>query len=73
MKKELTYNEAFVKLEKLVERLEEGTIQLEKLSTIVKEATDLIAICEAKLRNTDKEVKDTIKSAAISRKRKSGK
>jgi len=58
MKNDLTYSEAFSKLEKLVEQLEEGDIQLDKLSTKVKEANDLISICENKLRKIETEVKE---------------
>ncbi len=62
MGKKLTYSEAYAKLGKLVERLEEGDFQLDKLSAIVKEANELIAICEAKLRSIDKEVKEAVKA-----------
>jgi exodeoxyribonuclease VII small subunit len=69
MKKALTYNEAFVKLEKLIEQLEEGDIQLEELAEKVKQANELIAVCEAKLRTADEEVKEAV-TAATPRKRK---
>jgi len=65
MKKELTYSEAYAKLEKLVEQLEGGDIQLDKLSVIVKQANELIAICEVKLRNIEKEVNQASKTATI--------
>lgn len=58
MKKELTYSEAFAELEKLVGQLEEGDIQLDKLTTKVKQANELIRICEAQLRSIDNEVKE---------------
>jgi exodeoxyribonuclease VII small subunit len=69
MKKALTYNEAFVKLEKLIEQLEEGDIQLEELAEKVKQANELIAVCETKLRTVDEEVKGAV-TAATPRKRK---
>lgn len=73
MKTDLTYSEAFTKLEKLVEQLEEGNIQLDKLSAKVKEANELISICETKLRKIDTEVKDAAKTATAQlRKKKSG-
>jgi exodeoxyribonuclease VII small subunit len=62
MKKELTYSEAFEKLKKLVEQLEEGDIQLEQLTAKVKQVNELIAICEIKLRGIDDEVKEEIKT-----------
>ncbi|MEO6231061.1 MAG: exodeoxyribonuclease VII small subunit [Ferruginibacter sp.] len=64
MKTDLTYSEAFSKLEELVEQLEEGNIQLDKLSLKIKEANELIAICENKLRKIDTEVKEAITAAA---------
>ena len=63
MKTNLTYSEAFLKLEALVEQLEEGDIQLDKLSTKVKEAKELISICENKLRKIDTEVNEAIKTS----------
>lgn len=60
MKKDLTYNEAYSKLGELVEQLEEGNIPLEKLTLKVKQANEFIAICEAKLRSVDAEIKKAI-------------
>ena len=42
MKKALTYNKAFEKLEELIEEFEHGDIQLDKLSDKVKQANELI-------------------------------
>lgn len=70
MKKELTYNEAFSKLEELVEELTEGDIQLDKLTSKVKLANELIIICETKLRSIDNEVKEAIKEATVKTKKK---
>jgi exodeoxyribonuclease VII small subunit len=72
MKKELTYNEAFTKLEKLVGDLEEGDIPLDKLSEKVRQANELIAICDGKLRGIDKEVKEALKSTTTGKKAKKG-
>jgi len=58
MKTELTYSEAYSKLEDLVEQLEDGGIQLDQLAEKVKQANELIAICENKLRTIEREVKD---------------
>jgi exodeoxyribonuclease VII small subunit len=60
MKKETTYSGAYSKLEDLVDKLEEANIPLEKLSATVKQANELILICENKLRKIDTEVKSTI-------------
>ena len=64
MKKELNYSEAFSKLEELVEQLEDGNIQLDKLTEKVEQANELIAICESKLRDIDNDVKEAAKSAS---------
>ena len=58
MKTELTYSDAYAKLEDLVEQLEDGGIQLDQLAEKVKQANEWIAICENKLRNIETEVKD---------------
>ena len=63
MKTNLTYSEAFLKLEDLVLQLEDGNIQLDKLSAKVKEAKELISICENKLRKIETEVNNTIKTS----------
>ena len=69
MKKALTYNTAFEKLEELIEELEYGDIQLDKLSDKVKQANDLIKICETKLRNAEKEVEILTKKTATKEKK----
>lgn len=61
MKKELNYSEAFGQLQQLVSELEDGQIPLETLSGKVKQANDLIAICEAKLKAVEKEIEITSK------------
>jgi len=58
MKTELTYSDAYAKLEDLVEQLEDGGIQLDQLAEKVKQANEWIAICENKLHNIETEVKD---------------
>lgn len=62
MKKQPTYSEAFSKLEDLVEQLENGNIQLDKLSAKMKHANELIAICESKLRSIETEIKEATKT-----------
>ena len=56
MKNELTYSEAFLKLVAIVEQFEEGDIQLDKLSMKVKQANELIAICDTKLRDIETDI-----------------
>ena len=61
MEKELTYNLAFAELETLVDQLEEGGVELEELPAKIKQANELIKICEMKLRKTSDEAEDAIK------------
>jgi len=69
MKNEVTYTEAFAKLEELVAQLEEGDIQLEDLAAKIEQANELIAICEKKLRRTDEEVVSAIGEVVSKRKK----
>jgi len=62
MKKDLTYNEAFEKLQKILSELESGKIALDKLAANVKEAYTMIAICENKMRSIEAAVKTAIGS-----------
>jgi exodeoxyribonuclease VII small subunit len=70
VKKDLTYSEAFSKLQELVEQLEDGDIQLDELSANVKQANELIAICEIKLRSIETETRDAAKTAATRSRKK---
>ena len=65
MKNELTYSEAFLKLEELVEQLEDGNIQLDELSAKVKQADDLILICEFKLRSIVTAIEEATNTLAL--------
>lgn len=65
MKNELNYIDAYQKLEELLEQLEDGTIPLDELTATVKQANELIAICEKKLRCIESEVDEAAKAVAI--------
>ncbi len=54
----MNYTEAFEKLEELLQQIERGDIRIDKLPEIVKQANDLIAICEERLRGIEERVKD---------------
>ncbi len=54
----LSYSEAFASLEKIVEQIEDDSIQLDTLAEKVKQANELIQYCEAKLRSIETEVKN---------------
>lgn len=70
MKNDLTYNEAFSKLELIIEQLEDGNIPLEKLALKVKQAYELITICETSLRTIDDRVKQITNSSTSQSKKK---
>jgi exodeoxyribonuclease VII small subunit len=72
MKTDLTYSDAYAKLEELVAQLEEGNIPLDELSLKVKQANELILICENKLRNIQAEVNETIKEVTKRQKKEGG-
>lgn len=65
MKNELTYSEAFLQLVAIVEQFEEGDIQLDKLSMKVKQANELIAICDTKLRDIETDIEVSTNTLTI--------
>ena len=72
MKTDLTYSDAYAKLEELVAQLEGGNIPLDELSLKVNQANELISICENKLRNIQTEVNETIKGVTKGQKKEGG-
>lgn len=70
MKNELNYNEAYTKLQDLVEQLEDGNIPLDKLAAKVKQANELLAVCENKLRQLEADIEVASRSVAKTEKRK---
>jgi exodeoxyribonuclease VII small subunit len=59
-KKVFSYKEAVSELEKILYRLENEEIDLDKLSENVKRASELITICKEKLRSTETEVEKIV-------------
>ncbi|MEO6166153.1 MAG: exodeoxyribonuclease VII small subunit [Chitinophagales bacterium] len=60
MKTNLTYSTAFDTLEKIVAQMESDEIQVDELAEKVRQAKELIAFCENKLRMVEKEVEKAI-------------
>lgn len=56
MENNTTYNNALLQLEELVEQIEDENIELDTLANKVKQANELIAWCENKLRNIESDV-----------------
>jgi exodeoxyribonuclease VII small subunit len=55
---EITYSQAIQRLEIILAQLEDGSNTVDELSELVKEATELIAICKHKLKNTESDIKE---------------
>ncbi len=54
--KDYTYTQAMQRLETILAQLEEGSVSVDTLSELVKEAAELVAYCRQKLRTTEEEV-----------------
>lgn len=55
-KNNLSYKQAFEELEKIVDEIEKGEIDVDLLAEKVKRATFLSQICKSKLRKTQEEL-----------------
>lgn len=56
----LSFEEAMDKLEKIVERLEEGDVPLEEAISIYKEGMELSKLCHDKLKNVEEQLAQII-------------
>ena len=61
MSTEITYTKAFEELQNIVTEIERGEISVNKLSTKVKRASQLIKICKTKLTTTEEDVNKILK------------
>ena len=68
----LTYNKAYNDLSKLVDQIEDDKIQLDTLADKVKQANELIAICELKLRSIETDIKESTKTLTTRTRKKNG-
>ncbi|ABG60555.1 exodeoxyribonuclease VII small subunit [Cytophaga hutchinsonii] len=60
MESNLTYTEALLKLEEIVEQIEDDSIMLDTLTEKVMQANELIKYCETKLRTIEGDVRDVL-------------
>jgi len=51
-----TFNKAVAELEKILEQIESGELDVDNLSGKVKRASELLRLCQAKLRDTEEEI-----------------
>ena len=55
-KKEFSFNDAVEEIEKILRNIESGDLDIDKLSVEVKRASELIKLCQKKLRSTEDEI-----------------
>ncbi len=62
MENNLTYNEAIAEVEAIVRQMNESTVDVDKLASMVARATELIAYCNEKLKKAQVEVEKAVSS-----------
>ena len=62
MDKNMNYAEAVERLEEIMSKVESGSVDVDNLSALLKEAGELITFCRSKLYSVDEEVKAVLKS-----------
>jgi exodeoxyribonuclease VII small subunit len=60
-KKEFSFNQAVVEIEKILRNIESGDLDVDKLAVEVKRASELIRECQKKLRTTEEEINSIFK------------
>lgn len=60
-KKEFSFNEAVSEIEKILQVIENGALDVDRLATEVKRASELIKQCQKKLRVTEEEINSIFK------------
>lgn len=60
-KKEFSFNEAVNEIEKILRNIENGNLDIDKLSSEVKRASELIRQCQKKLKSTEDEINTIFK------------
>ena len=62
MKKTPNYEEAVSQLEEIVKKMEGGELDIDMMSTELKNAQQLIKLCKDKLTKTEEEIKKILES-----------
>jgi exodeoxyribonuclease VII small subunit len=60
-KKDLSFNEAVKEIERILRNIEQGDLDIDKLSQEVKRAAELIKQCQKKLKTTEDEINSIFK------------
>ncbi len=60
-KKELTYKQAMQELEAILAEIESEDVDIDKMTEMIKRATELIQFCKTRLTNTKDEIEKSLK------------
>lgn len=60
-KKEFSFNESVNEIDKILRNIESGDLDIDQLSVEVKRASELIRLCQKKLRTTEDEINSIFK------------
>jgi exodeoxyribonuclease VII small subunit len=63
-KKEFSFNDAVNEIEDIIGKIESGKLDVDKLSLEVKRASELIRLCQKKLRTTEEEINNIFRELA---------
>ena len=59
--KELTYKDAFTRLKEIQDMIEDNQLDVDELSSVLKEASSLLKLCKEKLFVVSEETKKTLR------------
>ncbi len=63
-KKDFSFNEAVSEIEEILQNIEGGELDVDKLSVEVKRASELIKQCQKKLKSTEDEINSIFRDLA---------
>lgn len=55
---DLSYSQAIARLEEILARLERGEVDIDELSSMVREAAELLSLCRRKLTEAEMQVRE---------------
>jgi exodeoxyribonuclease VII small subunit len=58
----ITYTQAIERLEEIMKSIQDGGMDVDRLTVALKEASALVQFCRSKLYNVDKEVRQLLES-----------
>lgn len=56
-KREISYKDAMTEIEHIIEKLNDGDLDIDTVSKDVKRATELVVLCKSKLKRSELEIK----------------